>query len=193
MVHAGRSSRPRGGRTANVVATLKGTENPELIYVVSSHFDSVAVGPGADDDTSGTAALLEAARILQRHAAAGDDRLRVVHGRGSRPARQPRVRAARRREQVEHRRRAEQRHDRLGRRKRADGQHDSLLERRHPRHPARRGVPVHEPRSCTTRSTTRAPTRRRSTTAGATSSAASARIRCWRIRTITSRRISSRR
>jgi len=56
-----------GGKTANVVATLKGTENPELVYVVSSHFDSVVVGPGADDDTSGTAALLEAARMLSTH------------------------------------------------------------------------------------------------------------------------------
>jgi hypothetical protein len=55
------------GPTANVVATLKGTVNPELIYVVSSHYDSVAVGPGADDDSSGTAALLETARILAKH------------------------------------------------------------------------------------------------------------------------------
>jgi dipeptidyl aminopeptidase/acylaminoacyl peptidase len=55
------------GPTANVVATLKGTVNPELIYVVSSHYDSVAAGPGADDDTSGTAALLETARILAGH------------------------------------------------------------------------------------------------------------------------------
>jgi hypothetical protein len=55
------------GQTANVIATLKGTVNPELVYVVSSHYDSVAVGPGADDDSSGTAALLEAARILARH------------------------------------------------------------------------------------------------------------------------------
>jgi Tol biopolymer transport system component len=55
------------GQTANVVATLKGTANPELVYVVSSHYDSVAVGPGADDDSSGTAALLETARILARH------------------------------------------------------------------------------------------------------------------------------
>ncbi len=55
------------GQTANVVATLKGATNPELVYVVSSHYDSVAVGPGADDDTSGTAALLETARILSRH------------------------------------------------------------------------------------------------------------------------------
>ncbi len=54
------------GQTANVVATLRGTTNPELVYVVSSHYDSVAVGPGADDDTSGTAALLETARILAR-------------------------------------------------------------------------------------------------------------------------------
>jgi Tol biopolymer transport system component len=56
-----------GGRTANVVAMLKGTLNPELIYVVSSHYDSVAVGPGADDDSSGTAVLLETARVLAGH------------------------------------------------------------------------------------------------------------------------------
>jgi dipeptidyl aminopeptidase/acylaminoacyl peptidase len=56
-----------GGQTANVLATLKGTTNPELVYVVSSHYDSVAVGPGADDDSSGTAALLETARILAKH------------------------------------------------------------------------------------------------------------------------------
>lgn len=56
-----------GGKTANVVAKLTGTENPELVYVVSSHFDSVPGGPGADDDTSGTAALLEAARMLAKH------------------------------------------------------------------------------------------------------------------------------
>jgi hypothetical protein len=35
--------------------------------VVSSHFDSVEAGPGADDDTSGTAALLETARVLADH------------------------------------------------------------------------------------------------------------------------------
>src|SRR5262245_40665751 len=56
-----------GGKTANVTATLPGTANPELVYIVSSHYDSVAGGPGADDDTSGTAALLEAARVLATH------------------------------------------------------------------------------------------------------------------------------
>jgi hypothetical protein len=52
-------------RTANVIATLRGTVHPEIEYLVSSHFDSVPEGPGADDDTSGTAALLEVARILR--------------------------------------------------------------------------------------------------------------------------------
>jgi hypothetical protein len=56
-----------GGRTANVIARLPGTVNPELTYVVSSHYDSVTVGPGADDDSSGTAALVEAARVLAGH------------------------------------------------------------------------------------------------------------------------------
>jgi Peptidase family M28/WD40-like Beta Propeller Repeat len=57
-----------GGRTANIIATLRGTVNPELVYVVSSHYDSVVNGPGADDDSSGTAALLEAARVMAGHA-----------------------------------------------------------------------------------------------------------------------------
>ncbi len=49
---------------ANVVAVIPGTANPELVYVVGAHFDSRAEGPGADDNTSGTAMILEAARVL---------------------------------------------------------------------------------------------------------------------------------
>jgi Tol biopolymer transport system component len=55
-----------GGKSANVIATLRGTERPEIVYVVSSHYDSNASGPGADDDSSATAALLEAARVLAK-------------------------------------------------------------------------------------------------------------------------------
>jgi hypothetical protein len=55
-----------GVRSANVVATLRGTADPEVQYVVGSHFDSVQEGPGSDDNTSGTAALLEVARVLAR-------------------------------------------------------------------------------------------------------------------------------
>lgn len=51
---------------ANVVAVVPGTVNPELVYVVGAHFDSRAEGPGADDNTSGTAMILEAARVLAR-------------------------------------------------------------------------------------------------------------------------------
>jgi hypothetical protein len=53
-----------GVRSANVVATLPGTSDPEVQYVVGSHFDSVREGPGSDDNTSGTTALLEVARVL---------------------------------------------------------------------------------------------------------------------------------
>jgi len=63
-------ARARGSdpiRTANVLATLKGTTNPELVYVLSSHFDSYARGPGADDNSSAVAVLLEAARLLADH------------------------------------------------------------------------------------------------------------------------------
>jgi Tol biopolymer transport system component len=53
--------------TANVIATLKGTTHPEVVYILSSHFDSMPLSPGADDNTSGTAVLLEAARVLAQN------------------------------------------------------------------------------------------------------------------------------
>ncbi len=55
-----------GVRSANVVATLRGTSDPGVQYVVGSHFDSVKEGPGSDDNTSGTTALLEVARVMAR-------------------------------------------------------------------------------------------------------------------------------
>ncbi len=61
-------TQPRGTadpiRTANVLITIPGTENPDLVYVLSSHFDSNSRGPGADDNSTGTAVLLETARVL---------------------------------------------------------------------------------------------------------------------------------
>ncbi len=53
-------------RTANVLATLRGTDSPELIYVLGGHYDSVPAGPGADDNSTGIAVLLEAARVLAK-------------------------------------------------------------------------------------------------------------------------------
>ncbi|MEV6239946.1 M20/M25/M40 family metallo-hydrolase [Lentzea sp. NPDC051838] len=56
----------------NVLATLRGSKDPSRIYVVSGHYDSrasdpndaVSDAPGADDDASGVAAVMEIARVL---------------------------------------------------------------------------------------------------------------------------------
>jgi acetylornithine deacetylase/succinyl-diaminopimelate desuccinylase-like protein len=49
----------------NVLVTVPGTTNPELVYVVGAHFDAVRNAPGADDDATGIAVVLEAARTLR--------------------------------------------------------------------------------------------------------------------------------
>jgi hypothetical protein len=56
----------------NVIATLRGTTTPERVYVLTGHYDSrvtdvmdfTSDAPGADDDASGVAILLELARVL---------------------------------------------------------------------------------------------------------------------------------
>jgi hypothetical protein len=74
---------PAGGRVAkptmltNIVATLKGTqpESEKRTYVVSGHYDSMCNSPtdancdapGANDDGSGTAAVLEMARVMSKY------------------------------------------------------------------------------------------------------------------------------
>lgn len=54
----------RGREYHNVVGTLDGTDPAREMVVVGAHFDSVAGSPGADDNASGVAVLLEAARVL---------------------------------------------------------------------------------------------------------------------------------
>lgn len=54
-----------GGRTfQNFEATIPGADARDEIIVVGGHYDSVEGTPGADDNASGTAALLEVARLL---------------------------------------------------------------------------------------------------------------------------------
>jgi Zn-dependent M28 family amino/carboxypeptidase len=66
------SPRVAGGATGrNVVATLAGTGVPERMVVVGAHYDSFStnefrVAPGADDNATGVAAVLEIARIFSR-------------------------------------------------------------------------------------------------------------------------------
>lgn len=49
----------------NLEATLPGQGRPQEIFVVGAHYDSVVATPGADDNATGTAALLELARLLK--------------------------------------------------------------------------------------------------------------------------------
>ena len=59
----------------NAVAIQRGTERPNDVVIITGHIDSRVTdpmdftkdAPGANDDGSGTAAVLEAARILSKH------------------------------------------------------------------------------------------------------------------------------
>ncbi len=63
---------PRDVEVSSVIATLKGDEAGGRTYVMSSHYDSrnsdnadvTKDAPGADDNASGTSAVLEAARVM---------------------------------------------------------------------------------------------------------------------------------
>ncbi len=55
-----------GGTYHNVVGTKVGTLYPNQHYIIGAHYDSVN-NPGADDNASGVALVLEAARILSQY------------------------------------------------------------------------------------------------------------------------------
>ncbi len=65
---------PEPTNLTNVLATLKGTTDPDRVYVVSGHYDSMCSSPtdatcdapGANDDASGTAAVIEMARVMSK-------------------------------------------------------------------------------------------------------------------------------
>ena len=48
----------------NVLAELRGAEEPSRVIEVGAHYDTVEGTPGADDNASGVAAVLEVARVL---------------------------------------------------------------------------------------------------------------------------------
>ncbi|MFD0762452.1 M28 family metallopeptidase [Lutibacter aestuarii] len=63
--------RPNLKPSENVVAFIEGSEKPEEIIVISAHFDHVGMKDGeiyngADDDGSGTVAILEIAQAFQK-------------------------------------------------------------------------------------------------------------------------------
>jgi Zn-dependent M28 family amino/carboxypeptidase len=48
----------------NVVAAREGTIEPARVFVLGAHFDAVPDSPGADDNASGVAGMLEVARVF---------------------------------------------------------------------------------------------------------------------------------
>ncbi|MFL6739241.1 MAG: M20/M25/M40 family metallo-hydrolase, partial [Sphingomicrobium sp.] len=66
---------PAPTRVCDMVAIQRGTERPNDVVIITGHIDSrvtdvmnaTADAPGANDDGSGTAAVLEAARVLSKH------------------------------------------------------------------------------------------------------------------------------
>jgi hypothetical protein len=63
-------SMPGGPASDNVIATLVGTKYPDEYVILGAHYDSYTGGssePGADDNATGTAGILEAARILSQY------------------------------------------------------------------------------------------------------------------------------
>ncbi len=62
----------RGYTSRNVIAEKKGQTAPEEIFLICAHYDSTSnvptiFAPGADDNASGTSAVLESARILVKY------------------------------------------------------------------------------------------------------------------------------
>ena len=95
MTVAYQSSMQKSARTKNepveminVVATIRGTSDPDRIYIATGHYDSINSdnsnatldAPGADDDASGVAVIMELARVLSQHPLEATVMLAAVQG-----------------------------------------------------------------------------------------------------------------
>ncbi|MDB5452555.1 MAG: peptidase, partial [Caulobacteraceae bacterium] len=55
----------KGGRVENIIGVLPGRDRAAPALVLMAHYDSVANSPGASDDATGVAAILETVRALK--------------------------------------------------------------------------------------------------------------------------------
>jgi Zn-dependent M28 family amino/carboxypeptidase len=75
QIVSGTTRIPNPTEVMDVLATQRGTTDPERVIVISGHMDSrvtdpmnfTSDAPGANDDASGTAAVIEAARVLSKY------------------------------------------------------------------------------------------------------------------------------
>lgn len=78
------------GSIRNIIATQEGKDHPDQLYIIGAHYDCMpdsSISPGADDNASGVATVLEAARILSQYETAytivyalWDEEEQGVHG-----------------------------------------------------------------------------------------------------------------
>ena len=53
-----------GKTVRNLEVELRGTKRPDEMVIIGAHYDTAGISPGANDNTSGTAGLLELARLF---------------------------------------------------------------------------------------------------------------------------------
>lgn len=58
--------RVKNVRSANLEVSCRGSKHPEEIILIGAHYDSVIGSPGANDNASGVAALLELSRMFRQ-------------------------------------------------------------------------------------------------------------------------------
>ncbi|MCU1227485.1 MAG: aminopeptidase [Acidobacteria bacterium] len=74
-MQSGPRTKDQPAEMINVVATIKGTTDPNRVYVATGHYDSmnsdimdpIGDAPGANDDASGTSEIMEVARVLSQY------------------------------------------------------------------------------------------------------------------------------
>jgi len=64
-----------GGSYKNILAEKKGRTSPDRVFILGAHYDTVPGSPGADDNASAVAVLLEIARNIQSVSLEGTVRL----------------------------------------------------------------------------------------------------------------------
>jgi len=65
-------------RSANVIAEIRGADRPDEIVILAAHLDAWDIGPGAQDNATGVAVLLEASRLIALMQRRPSRTLRVV-------------------------------------------------------------------------------------------------------------------